>query len=194
MNRAKAKSQRHTDEQPHHLAIEEPKRPTLLRGRLILLCVLILSVGGAIVGLSLSVPKKRQPDALTTTPPVLGPAATDVTSGIPNPSPWQYDPVTDRHWVATEGHNHRHKGRPPANAGAATAGTTFTPPIPSTARPSSGVPDIANPQPWQYDPVTNKHWDPRVGHLHWHAGQAPPPDQRQPTPPKAIPPPAPGNP
>ncbi len=191
MNRAKARRQRHPGEQ-HEPAIEEPKRPTLLSGRRILLSILILLVGGAIVGLSLSVPNKRPASA--TSRPVFSPTATDLTPGIPNPSPWQYDPVTDRHWVAGVGHNHWHQGPPPANAGAATAGTTFTPPLQSTARPSSGVPAIADPQPWQYDPVTNKYWDPRVGHLHWHAGQAPPPDQRQVTPPNTIPSPAPGNP
>lgn len=30
------------------------------------------------------------------------------------------------------------------------------------------------PEPWEYNPITNQHWDPRPGHEHWHAG--PPPD------------------
>ncbi len=38
------------------------------------------------------------------------------------------------------------------------------------------VPAIANPEPWQYDPVTNQHWEPN--HKHWHVGQPPSPAQR----------------
>ena len=33
--------------------------------------------------------------------------------------------------------------------------------------------------PWEYDPVTDRHWDPRPGHNHWHNG--PPPNQVPPT-------------
>ncbi len=28
-------------------------------------------------------------------------------------------------------------------------------------------------QPWEYNPTTNKHFDPRPGHGHWHDGAAP---------------------
>ncbi len=195
MNRAKAKRQ-HFAVERQEPAIDEPKRPTLLSGRLILLCVMILLVAGGIVGLSLSVPKKRPPTAAATTQPFFSGTPIDLTGGIPNPSPWQYDPVTDRHWVATVGHNHWHQGRPPQSPGTTTttAGPTFTPSFNPTSRPSSGVPAIADPQPWQYDPVTNKYWDPRVGHAHWHAGQPPPFDQREATPPKVVLPAAPGKP
>lgn len=31
----------------------------------------------------------------------------------------------------------------------------------------------ATPQPWQYNAVTNQHWDPRPGHEHWHTGPVP---------------------
>jgi hypothetical protein len=51
-------------------------------------------------------------------------------------------------------------------------GSSPTPAIPITANPN-----IPNPEPWQYDPATNKFWHP--GHSHWHDGQPPPPDQRQ---------------
>ena len=27
--------------------------------------------------------------------------------------------------------------------------------------------------PWEFDPVTNMHWDPRPGHEHWHSGAPP---------------------
>lgn len=247
MNRAKAKRQHFADDRQEP-AIDEPKRPTLLSGRFILLGVMILLVAGGIVGLSLSVPKKRPPAAAATTQPFFSGRPIDLAGGINNPSPWQYDPVTDRywnpsaghnhwepgrppqnpgaatttagstfssgdpaivnpepwqydpvtdkHWVATVGHNHWHSGRPPQNPGATTttAGPTFTPSFNPTSRPSSGVPAIADPQPWQYDPVTNKYWDPRVGHAHWHAGQPPPFDQREATPPKVVLPAAPGKP
>jgi len=31
----------------------------------------------------------------------------------------------------------------------------------------------ATPAPWEYNPITNQHWDPRAGHEHWHAGPPP---------------------
>ncbi len=31
----------------------------------------------------------------------------------------------------------------------------------------------ATPKPWQYDPASNRHWDPRPGHQHWHMGTPP---------------------
>ncbi len=33
-------------------------------------------------------------------------------------------------------------------------------------------PNITNPSPWQYDTVTDRHYDPN--HAHWHNGQPPP--------------------
>ncbi len=148
-------------------------RPSL---RLVLLIAMILIVSGAIVGLSLSLPEEKA----RTAAPIGVPAgaspfgATGSTSNlnpaISNPTPWQYDPVTNRHWVPTPGHLHWHSGPPPANPGAATTSTTVIQP---------GDPDIPNPQPWQYDPDTNRHWNPLPGHQHWHGGTAPPPGQRQ---------------
>ena len=38
--------------------------------------------------------------------------------------------------------------------------------IPSLANNSG----ILNPRDYQYDPVTDRYWDPRPGHVHWHAG------------------------
>jgi hypothetical protein len=76
-------------------------------------------------------------------------AAIPATSNpnIPNPEPWQYDPVANKHYDPD--HGHWHLGQPPS---------------------------VTNPEPWQYDPNTNKFWHP--GHNHWHDGQPPPPDQR----------------
>jgi hypothetical protein len=44
----------------------------------------------------------------------------------------------------------------------------------SATAPVTIAPPAATPAPWEYNPVTNQHWDPRPGHVHWHAG--PPPD------------------
>jgi len=98
-------------------------------------------------------------------------SAIPITSNpnIPNPEPWQYDPVADKHYVPTPGHQHWHRGKPPAQTPDGSS--------PSSAIPITGNPDIPNPEPWQYDPATNKFWHP--GHNHWHSGQPPPPDQRQ---------------
>ena len=145
---------------------------------------MILIVAGGIVSLSLSLPEKKARTSVPAAVPAFAPTASTstVNPGIPNPQPWQYDPVTDQHWVPTPGHVHWHSGRPPANPGGNTtiidSGTIpGAPPISST--PQAVNPNIPNPQPWQYDPVTNQHWDPRTGHVHWHSGQAPPPGQRQ---------------
>jgi hypothetical protein len=40
-------------------------------------------------------------------------------------------------------------------------------------------PGITNPAPYQYDPATNRHFDPNHGH--WHAGPPPAPDNRRAT-------------
>ena len=29
------------------------------------------------------------------------------------------------------------------------------------------------PADWEYNPITNQHWDPRLGHEHWHSGPPP---------------------
>ncbi len=179
MNRGKSKRVRDAD-RPFSAAmnVEErrPRRPSL---RFVLLCAMILLVSGGIVGLSLSLPEKTaRPNVqafgtTVSTPTTLNPA-------IPNPAPWQYDQVTNQHWDPTPGHVHWHSGLPPANPGAASPGTTNLGAAGVAATLlQSGTPDIPNPQPWQYDPVTNKHWNPLPGHQHWHDGTAPPPDQRQ---------------
>jgi hypothetical protein len=97
--------------------------------------------------------------------------ASTANPNIPNPQPWQYDPVANKHYVPTPGHQHWHGGKPPAQTPDGSS--------PSTAIPSTSNPSIPNPQPWQYDPVTNKHYVPTPGHEHWHNGQPPPPDQRR---------------
>ena len=79
-------------------------------------------------------------------------SAIPITSNpnIPNPEPFQYDPVADKYY--DPGHSHWHRGKPPAQ------------------------PSVTDPQPWEFDPATNKFWHP--DHNHWHDGQPPPPEQR----------------
>ncbi len=160
---------RHPDE-----GNEKSKR--LVNLRFVLMCAMILLVAGGVVGLSVSLPDKTTVSRATSRPglPVNIPALANNT-GIQNPSPYQYDPVTDQHWVAGPGHNHWHQGRPPANAATTTPGTTIidSGSFSTTANITNTTPNIANPTPWQYDPATNKHWDPRPGHVHWHSGPAP---------------------
>jgi len=87
---------------------------------------------------------------------------------IPNPQPWQYDEATDRHF--DPGHGHWHSGPPPEGVDA----NTLVSPVRSDR--VDPPPGITNPTPWQYDPVTDRHY--HTPHQHWHAGPPPPPDQR----------------
>lgn len=135
--------------------------------RFVTLAAFIVLVAGGIVALSMTVPDK--PAATTagrSLPTSIPPPAN--TTGIQNPRAFQYDPVTDRHWDPN--HGHWHPGQPPANA---TSGTPSSQPSTTTITKgnSTGTPAITNPQPWQYDPATNKHWHPEHGH--WHDGPAP---------------------
>jgi hypothetical protein len=82
-----------------------------------------------------------------TGPPLV---SENANPSIPNPTPWQYDPVTNKHYDPSPGHEHWHQG--PA-------------------------PSVTQPKPWEYDAATDKFWHPV--HNHWHNGPPPPPDQRQ---------------
>ena len=126
--------------------------------RFFIVASLILLAAGSIVALSVSNPFLPSPDETDPAPqpvfagtpaqPTTPVTASKPTPNIPNPQPWQYDPVTDQHWDPSPGHGHWHSGKPPG-------------------------------QPWQYDPDTNKHWNPLPGHEHWDDGPPPPPEQRQ---------------
>ena len=104
---------------------------------------------------------------LGTTPSGLGSTSgskVPAPPNIPNPSPWQYDAVTDRHYDPN--HAHWHNGPPPTNS--------ITSPVGSSSTSGSKVPappNITNPSPWQYDEATYRHYDPN--HAHWHAGPPP---------------------
>ena len=93
-----------------------------------------------------------------------GGGAVDPPPNVPNPQPWQYDVASNRHF--DPGHAHWHSGPPPAGAGPGLA----TSPV-STQRVDA-PPGVVNPQPWQYDSGSDRHY--HAGHAHWHAG--PPPD------------------
>jgi len=83
---------------------------------------------------------------------------------IPNPSPWQYDAVTDRHYDAN--HAHWHNGPPPTNPITSSLGSRST-----SGGQVPAPPNIPNPQPGQYDAVTDRHYD--ANHGHWHNGPPP---------------------
>ncbi len=104
-------------------------------------------------------------------PPPANPLGGDGVAAppnIPNPEPWQYDAASNRHY--DPGHGHWHNGPPPAGAD----GNTLSSPV-GTDRVAA-PPGIVNPQPWQYDAASDKHYHP--GHRHWHAGPPPDPAQR----------------
>ncbi len=159
MTRAKVKRLRY---EPGHVGTEPSKRPVSL-GQVILVAG-ILMVAGGIVALSVAVPDKTAVPVVAT--PGFGQVIPSLAnnSGILNPRDYQYDPVTDRYWDPRPGHVHWHAGLPTANAGTTTLG-------PTALAQSSATPNIVNPAPWQYDPVTNKHWNP--DHGHWHTGLPP---------------------
>lgn len=161
--------------------------------RTVTMAGLILLAAGGIVGLSVAVPDR---DAAPVVQPVAA-TSTPNASGGGTPRPFQYDPVNNRHWDPRPGHMHWHSGPPPANLATTSSQTTpktrviqsgsfsgsptaVLDQLGSTSGSASGsaskspTPNIANPKPWQYDPVTNKYWDPTPGHQHWHDGLPPP--------------------
>lgn len=105
------------------------------------------------------------------TNPVTSPLGSSATSGtkvpsppdIPNPQPWQYDAATYSHYDPN--HAHWHSGLPPNDSNApAVSGSV------SGSEVSAPL-NITNPSPWQYDVVSDRHYDPN--HLHWHSGRPP---------------------
>jgi len=164
MNRAKAKRTRHRPGHTEVFGTEPAKRRVNLR--LVMMLAMILLVAGGIIGLSMAVPDKQATRVAGTTARTIPALANN--SGIANPRPNQYDPLTDRYWhVPVGGTAHWHNGQPPANAAAAS--TIF-----NSSSSSSVNPNIPNPTPNQYDPVTNRYWHvPVGGTAHWHNGQPP---------------------
>ncbi|MCH8823870.1 MAG: hypothetical protein IH984_10220 [Planctomycetes bacterium] len=88
------------------------------------------------------------------------------------PKHLEYNQTTNKHYFAGAGHNHWHDGPPPSSTNLSSSIISQ----PLAVQPDLGnikAPDIPNPQPWQYDPITNRYWDPTPGHVHWHSGQPP---------------------
>lgn len=123
------------------------------------------------------------PEDLRTTATANTPASNlqNTNPNIPNPEPYQYDPLTNQHY--DPGHGHWHNGQqPPPEQRSASTPSTSTSPITSTTvqTPSANQnPNIPNPEPWQFNAESNQHYHP--GHGHWHNGQPPPEDQRNAT-------------
>ena len=133
----------------------------------------LLVTGIAVVAWFLANDKNASPAA--NVPPTNNAAQTVLGLGsnpnISNPEPGYYDPIKDQYWHTSSGNPHWHRGKPPSTS---LSSSIISQPL--AVQPDLGsikAPDIPNPQPWQYDPITNRHWDPTPGHVHWHPGQAP---------------------
>ena len=113
---------------------------------------------------------------------------TPITNVGATPAPYEYDPITNRHWDPS--HAHWHNGAAPAGAGAANTpiqlsngGDPLAPAInptistsPTGTNATSGTavpapPGVTNPTPWQYDAATDRYYD--SNHGHWHSGRSP---------------------
>ena len=167
-----------------HCCGDHPKSKINLRLFVTLSFIILLGCGIAAIAFSWPQDDVPNPAAGPTPAPIQpfnsngGPIQLGSTSGsqvsaplnITNPSPWQYDAATDRHYDPN--HAHWHSGPSPTNS--------VTSPLGSISLPGSQVSaplNIANPQPWQYDPATNQHWNP--DHGHWDPG-SPPADKSPP--------------
>lgn len=140
-----------------------------LKLRQIMIWAGILAIVGVMTAVGIS---SQQKSAVDATSPVTAISST--------PQPWQYDPITNQHWDPTVGHQHWHAGPPPADqiatglpgqAALPNLNVSATQPL---ADGSSLPNSLQNPEPWQYDEASNKHWNPTPGHVHWHDG--PPPE------------------
>jgi hypothetical protein len=90
-------------------------------------------------------------------PPPDGQAAE--TDG-PTPADWYYDAANDRHWNPE--HDHWHDGLPPLDSGAPAAVAADVVTRGADAEPA------ADPEPWEYDAVNDRHWNP--DDRQWHDG------------------------
>ncbi len=120
--------------------------------RLVVMWCLILLAAGGITAITVMLPSQRSPE----------------TAVESTPQPYQYDPVANQHW--NPDHGHWDPGPPPS--GATTAPSLAGAAIGSTSGGQvPAPPNIPNPQPWQYDAATDRHYHP--DHAHWHSGPPP---------------------
>ena len=129
--------------------------------RLVVVGALGVVVIGAIVLLggslddTLPFSASSQP-AVVGAPNAGGPVA--APPGITNPTPYQYDAVTNRYYDPN--HEHWHAGAPPLAGGGSTTPTEVPAP-----------PGITNPPPYQYHAATDRPMAPT--HAHRHSGPPP---------------------
>ncbi len=90
------------------------------------------------------------------------------------PKPYEYNPTTNKYWDPE--HKHWHDGPPPLTPSA--TGSQTPAPATGTQMALPAVPTgTTTPKPYEYNPATNKYWDP--SHGHWHDGQPPSPESQQ---------------
>jgi hypothetical protein len=138
--------------------------------------VTMLVVGGA-AGWLLHVATRSQApsDRVVSAPPgTMLPSPGAASTAAPDPSPYAYDPRTNKYWDPN--HRHWHNGLPPSASGDTSARALASA---ATGSPAPGVriEPVPEPSPWSYDPATQRYWDPR--HKHWHNGPSPSPAQRE---------------
>jgi hypothetical protein len=157
----------------HGKRVTGKNREAKSKVRPVVVGVLAVAATGAVVALSVPLNGTARTSAPTSAPipaptfasrpPVVGaePTGGEVPAppGITNPTPYQYDAATNRHYDPD--HRHWHAGPPPS---AGLRGTTSGIEVPAP-------PGITNPTPYQYDAATDRHYDP--AHAHWHSGPPP---------------------
>lgn len=134
-------------------------------------CLIGMLVSG-ITAMAWFLPKDND-DSSTANTPITNNATQNVLGqgtnlSITNPQPWQYDPITDRHWHAAG--NHWDPGQRPASS---TNPLISQPLVNQPNLSGQATPSILNPQPNQYDPITDKYWHTTSGNPHWHSGRPP---------------------
>ncbi|MHC5023705.1 MAG: hypothetical protein ACYTGG_07320 [Planctomycetota bacterium] len=172
-------------------AADSPRQRTLTLVTWSLLAVAAVSI----TALGISLASSSEPAPATPTTPGPAASAVPVTPTAPTtgtPAPYEYNPTTNQHWDPN--HGHWHSGPPPANAGAGASPISVTSNTGGqietigTRQPSERGASIVppsnpagnlnsknqTPEPWEYDPADNTHFDPQHGH--WHQG--PPPEDK----------------
>ena len=152
-----------------HCCGDHPKSKIKLRTIATWSFIILLGCGIAAIAFSRPQNDAPSPAAGPTPAPIQlfnngAPVTSSTSPSITNPQPWQYDPATDRHWNPNPGHAHWHSGPPPNDPNAA--------PVPLSGSEVPAPPNVTDPSPWQYDAVTDRHYDPN--HAHWHDGPPPP--------------------
>jgi hypothetical protein len=91
----------------------------------------------------------------------------DLSADAATPEPWEYNATLNQHYNPLPGHEHWHQGPPPQDGG----GTLNTATVPVPLQQAPATPDDGSPEPWDYDAVNDKHWNPVT--KTWEAGMPP---------------------